>query len=175
MNRGLKQFKHPLKAGKMARQFKALAVLTENWVQSPAPTQKLRIASSYRGSKALCGLCGARYTCKQKIHTHKNKYLKEKQFPFGMFWKDTREGDLASLVRGSFLSNLLKEVKELTSWTMGKGEQEWSQPAHLKEGLSPEDAACTVSIAARNVCFRSTKKTDLNKNVTQTNGKTVSH
>lgn len=58
---------------------------------------------------------------------------------------------------------------------MGKGEQEWSQPAHLKEGLSPEDAACTVSIAARNVCFRSTKKTDLNKNVTQTNGKTVSH
>lgn len=87
-----------------------------------------------------------------------------------------RERDLASLARGSFLSNLLeKEVKELTSWAIGKSEQEWSQPAHLKEGLFPEDTACTVSIAARNECFRSRKKTGLNKNVTQTKGKTVSH
>lgn len=37
--------------------------------------------------------------------------------------------------------------------------------------MSPEDVACMVSIAARNECFRSRKKTGLNKNVTQTKAK----
>lgn len=115
---------------------------------------------------------GHRYTCKQNTHIH--KIFRRKKNSLWYVLKETGGKEAQHLWLGAqlpFKSSGKGSKGSDKSQTIGKGEQEGSQPAHLKEGLSPEDVACMVSIAARNECFRSRKKTGLNKNVTQTKAK----